>query len=54
MKKKCSMCKVDFECFDSLYCWCYKMPKLSKDKINANGCVCKNCLMKKYKEGLIP
>lgn len=52
LKKKCSLCQVDFECNDSMSCWCYEMPKLTKDKITMDGCLCKNCLMKKYQERL--
>ena len=52
LKKTCSVCKTDFECLDSTNCWCFDIPKLSQDQINTNGCMCKNCLMKKYEEKL--
>jgi len=52
LKEKCSICGSDLECLDSTDCWCFKMPKLTQDELDENGCMCKNCLMKKYQESL--
>ena len=54
MEKKCSECGSLFTCEeDTGTCWCASLPKLSKDQINDGDCMCKNCLLKKYKKKLL-
>jgi hypothetical protein len=31
-------------------CWCASLPKLSKDEISDGDCMCKSCLLKKYRK----
>ncbi|RZD33593.1 MAG: DUF1289 domain-containing protein, partial [Thaumarchaeota archaeon] len=51
MEKKCSECGSSFICEeDAVTCWCASLPKLSKEQINDGDCMCKNCLLKKYRE----
>ena len=54
LEKKCSECGSSFICEeDANTCWCASLPKLSKDEISDDDCVCKNCLSKKYREKLL-
>jgi len=51
LEKKCSECGSLFTCEeDTGTCWCASLPKLSKDEIDDGDCVCKKCLLKKYKK----
>ena len=54
MEKKCSECRNPFVCEeDADTCWCTSLPKLSKDQINDGDCMCKNCLLKKYRKKIL-
>jgi len=54
LEKKCSECGSSFICEeDANTCWCASLPKLSKDEISDDDCLCKNCLSKKYREKLL-
>jgi len=54
LEKKCSECENPFVCEeDADTCWCARLPKLSKDQINDSDCMCKNCLLKKYRKKIL-
>jgi len=54
LEKKCSECGNPFVCEeDADTCWCASLPKLSKEQINDGDCMCKNCLLKKYREKIL-
>ena len=54
LEKKCSECGSSFICEeDAVACWCASLPKLSKEQINDNDCMCKKCLLKKYRKKLV-
>ncbi len=54
LEKNCSECGSLFICEeDAVTCWCASLPKLSKDQINDGDCMCKKCLLKKYRKKLM-
>ena len=53
MEKKCSKCGSLFTCKMMFNCWCAGLPKLSKDEIDDGDCMCKSCLLKKYRKKLL-
>ena len=54
LEKKCFECGSSFTCEeDAATCWCASLPKLSKDEIDDGDCVCKKCLLKKYRKKLL-
>tara|TARA_B100001179_G_scaffold33263_1_gene20633 strand:+ start:6 stop:257 length:252 start_codon:yes stop_codon:yes gene_type:complete len=54
LEKKCSVCGNSFVCEeDANTCWCASLPKLSMDQINDDDCMCKKCLLKKYRKKLL-
>ena len=54
LEKKCTECESLFICEeDAVTCWCASLPKLSKDEIDDGDCVCKKCLLKKYRKKLL-
>lgn len=52
MKKTCSKCNSTFDCEVSPSCWCNSFPKMTQSEINNDDCLCKNCLLEKYREKL--
>jgi len=50
MEKKCSHCGNYFLCDESLTCWCTSFPKIPKEQIDDGDCMCRECLLKKYKK----
>jgi len=51
--KKCSSCNANFDCENSIFCWCMTLEPLSKQKIKEDeDCLCKDCLLKNYKKKL--
>ena len=53
MEKKSAEGGNSFTCEeDAITCWCSSLPKLSKDQISDDDCMCKKCLLTKYKEKL--
>jgi len=52
LEKKCSECGSSFICENDTTCWCFSSPKLSKEQITDGDCICKKCLLKKYKQKL--
>tara|TARA_Y100000590_G_scaffold74718_1_gene82501 strand:+ start:2037 stop:2204 length:168 start_codon:yes stop_codon:yes gene_type:complete len=53
MIKKCSQCQNEFSCENGFSCWCGDFPKLSKDEIDDKDCLCKNCLLLKYRKRIL-
>lgn len=53
MKKICSQCNNFFECLEDTICWCASIPKLKKEWIDPNDCLCNNCLLQRYRNKLI-
>jgi len=53
MNKKCSECGNSFSCDNDLTCWCTNFPKLDKASIDEKDCLCKICLLKKYRKKLL-
>ena len=53
LKKLCPNCNVVFDCTNTLSCWCVTIPKLSKNQIDDQKCLCKDCLLKKYQKRII-
>ena len=53
-EKKCSECGSSFTCEeDTVSCWCTSLPKLSKEQISDDDCMCKKCLLKKYSKKIL-
>jgi len=53
-EKKCSECGSLFTCEEDIStCWCASLPKLSKEQISDGDCICKNCLLKKYRKKIL-
>ena len=53
LEKKCSECGISFTCENDTTCWCTDFPKLRKEQINDGDCMCKRCLLKKYRKKLL-
>ena len=53
LEKKCSKCGSLFACESDVTCWCSTFPKLTKDEIDNTDCICKQCLLKKYRKKLM-
>jgi len=53
MEKNCSECGRKFSCDNNLTCWCAGFPKLSEDQIDENDCMCKECLLLRYRKKII-
>jgi len=47
-KKKCSKCKIEFECEGSESCWCMKVNNIPKEFLDDSDCMCKDCLLLTY------
>ena len=53
MNKKCAECGNDFSCENDITCWCGDFPKLSEKEIDGEDCLCKKCLLTKYKKRIL-
>lgn len=53
MKKRCNNCGSHFDCTESSFCWCFKIPPFIKIEKDDFDCFCKICLLKKYEEKLL-
>ena len=53
MEKKCSECGSLFACENDVTCWCSTFPNLPKKEFDDNDCMCKKCLLKKYRKKLL-
>jgi len=53
MIKNCQSCNLEFECKESIFCWCFQEPGLKNDEIEYDDCVCKKCLRLQYRERLL-
>lgn len=51
--KNCSKCGNKFECKNEPSCWCFKEPKLKKNEIEMDDCVCKHCMQSQYRQKLL-
>jgi hypothetical protein len=45
-KKICPVCNKEFECTESINCWCTEMSLSSTYKTKYPDCLCKSCLTK--------
>ena len=53
LEKKCSKCGSLFDCESDAICWCSTFPKLTKEEIDETDCMCKQCLLEKYRKKLM-
>ena len=53
LEKKCSKCGNLFACENDVTCWCTTFPKLTKKELDDNDCMCKECLLEKYRKKLM-
>ena len=53
MNKKCAECSDDFSCDNDISCWCADFPKLSKNEIDDKDCLCRRCLLVKYRKKIL-
>jgi hypothetical protein len=53
MYKECSKCGEKFSCNNDFTCWCMDFPKLEKDDIDEKDCLCKICLLERYRKKLL-
>ena len=53
LEKKCSKCESLFDCESDATCWCSTFPKLTKEEIDETDCMCKRCLLEKYRKKLM-
>ena len=53
MRKNCSECGTKFSCDNSISCWCSNFPKLTKEQIDDNDCICRECLLIRYRKKIL-
>ena len=53
MKKKCAECGDSFSCDNDISCWCADFPKLSKNEIDDKDCLCRSCLLIRYRKKIL-
>ena len=53
MDKKCAECGDDFSCSNDISCWCADFPKLSKNEVDERDCLCRNCLLIRYRKKIL-
>ena len=53
MNKKCAKCGEGFSCDNDFSCWCVEFPKLSEDEIDEKDCLCKTCLLIRYRKRIL-
>ena len=53
MNKKCAEGRNDFSCENDITCWCGDFPKLSENEIDDKDCLCKNCLLTRYRKRIL-
>ena len=53
MEKNCSDCGSKFSCDNNLTCWCASFPKISQEQIDEKDCLCRECLLVKYRKKII-
>ncbi len=50
MEKNCSECGKKFSCDNNITCWCVSFPKLTQAEIDEKDCMCKECLLIRYRK----
>jgi len=53
MNKRCAECGDSFSCENDVSCWCIDFPKLSKNEIDDKDCLCRSCLLIKYRKKIL-
>ena len=53
MNKKCHECGNEFSCDNNITCWCADFPKLTKYEIDDKDCLCRNCLLIRYRKRIL-
>ena len=53
MNKKCAESGNEFSCQNDISCWCADFPKLSMDEIDEKDCLCKTCLLIRYRKKIL-
>jgi len=53
MDKKCAECRDDFSCSNDISCWCANFPKLSKNEVDERDCLCRSCLLSRYRKKIL-
>ena len=53
MRKNCSECGSEFSCDNNLTCWCLNFPKLTNEQIDENDCICRECLLIRYRKKIL-
>ena len=53
MNKKCAECDNGFLCDNNVSCWCADFPKLSKNEIDDKDCLCRSCLLTRYRKKIL-
>ena len=53
MNKKCAECGDSFSCDNDVFCWCADFPKLSKNEIDDKDCLCRVCLLTRYRKRIL-
>ena len=53
MDKKCAECGDSFSCSNDILCWCADFPKLSKNEVDERDCLCRSCLLIRYRKKIL-
>jgi len=51
--EKCEECRGSFSCENDITCWCMDFPKLSKNEIDEKDCLCRKCLLTRYRKKIL-
>ena len=53
MNKKWAECGDSFSWDNDISCWCADFPKLPKNEIDEKDCLCKRCLLTRYRKKIL-
>ncbi len=53
MMKNCSECSAEFSCDNDITCWCSNFPKITEEQIDENDCICRECLLTRYRKKIL-
>ena len=53
MEKNCSNCGSKFSCDNNISCWCISFPKLTEQQIDEKDCICRQCLLIRYRKKIL-